>query len=341
MLLAKFPSISGLENVVKAVEAYPHIAPDVVSYRGKNKLHGMCAAVRMNGKEIMAQSKEVALTPTSDLKGFAKWVDANKDSFLTMKANDGQEVTIFGEWCGPGIANGTAIQQIPHKVFAVFAIMYGIRPNLEDEIDLTTTFISEPSLIEDLLTGSLPRPAELHILPWYGEAFEMNVKDKSTLAEQVARLNALIEAIEPCDPWVKATFGIEGVAEGIVYYPQWQGVGLRKTFSDLSFKAKGKKHQVKVRKDPVQIDPEVAKSIAEFVDMFVTPGRLEQGVQSIGGICDPKLTGAFLKWISTDIIKESADELEVSNLEWNDVAKAVQTAARIWFIAKSKILIEA
>ena len=108
----------------------------------------------------------------------------------------------------------------------------------------------------------------------------------------------------------------------------------RKYFSNFAFKAKGGKHRVLKQKEAVQIDPEVVASIEEFVTLFVTEARLEQGLAEVGA--DIKKTGNFIKWFSQDVYKESVVELEASELEWSQVVKGIETAARNWYIAKCK-----
>ena len=129
---------------------------------------------------------------------------------------------------------------------------------------------------------------------------------------------------------------MDGVSEGIVYTPGAGQVVSRKYYSDLAFKAKGEKHKVNKTKTSVAIDPEVAASAAEFVTMFATEARFEQAVSVVGG--DIKNIGAFLKWVNTDIMKESQAELEASELEWSDVERGVQTAARTWFLSKYRAI---
>jgi hypothetical protein len=235
--------------------------------------------------------------------------------------------TIFGEWCGPGIMKGTAINQIPNKVFAIFAIQVGVG----DEALL----IVDPVKIESLM-GS--RPSDIYVLPWCCETFAIDFSEFATLQEIADTLNKYVEEIEPCDPWVKATFGIEGTAEGAVYYPS-DGTDIQRSiFSDFTFKAKGEKHKVVKTKESVQISPEVAENAAQFAKMFATEARFEQGLAAIGGDSNVRNTGLFLKWIGQDIKKESESELEASGLAWDQVQREISTLARTWFINKSKEL---
>ncbi len=337
MNFAGFPSIEGFVNIVKLVEAYPHLAAQPFTYRGKIKLHGTNAGIRVYKDEVVAQSRETIITPEDDNAGFARWVESNIDYWRAIggmekfSVGSDQELTIFGEWCGPGVikGKGTAISKIPNKIFAVFAVMVGgvgFDENSEFPKEDKNPLIIEPEEIKDILGNP---PKDVYVLPWASyEPVTVNWLDGNTLQPVVDRLNGLISELEPLDPWVKTTFGIDGTAEGIVYYPT--GPITRKQFSNFSFKVKGEKHAVKAAKEVVQIAPEVVKSIDEFVAMFVTEPRLEQGLAAIG--CGKENIGPFLKWMGNDILKESVLELEAADLKWEQVQKSIQIAARTWFI---------
>lgn len=313
---AHFPSIEGFHNVVRYVKTYRDACKDPILYRGKIKLHGTNAGIRIQDGEVAAQSRTQIITPASDNAGFARWVSESVEYWKNLP-----DCTVYGEWCGPGIMKGTAINQIPTKVFAVFAIHQG------------ESFISEPKDIEKILGE---RPKDVHVLPWYGdEAFLVDYYNEAMVRKTVEKLNGVVENIEPCDPWVKSVFGIEGTAEGIVYYPQTTD---REMFSNFAFKAKGEKHRVVKVKQAVQIDAEVAASIEEFVKMFLTEARMEQGLEAGGGSLEMKNISPFMKWVSNDVIKESVAELEAAGLTWEQVQKAVFTYARNWFIQKSRAL---
>jgi hypothetical protein len=323
-----FPDIEGFHVAVKSGEYFGF---PTVYYRGKIKLHGTNAGVRIKNGEVAAQSRTQVITPTSDNAGFAKWVESRKDWFLSLPFAS-KNVSIFGEWCGPGIMKGTAINQIPHKAFAAFAVIEYLEGDVPS--DDNAMAITEPAFIEKLFAN---KPEDVYVLPWCCEPLRVEFGNREQLQGVAEHLNKYVEEIEPCDPWVKATFGVEGTAEGAVYYPMNDtGMGLtkRKWFSDFIFKAKGEKHKVVKTKQAVQVDPEVAASIGEFVTMFVTEPRLEQGLTNTGP-ADMKNTGAFLKWFCSDVLKESTTELEASNLTWDQVSKAVQIAAREWYKSRA------
>lgn len=335
----KFPSIEAFHTVRK----YLPENIDELWYRAKIKLHGTNAGVRIkrNG-EIFARSRTRTLTPDDDNYGFAKWVEENKDFFTKVRANVNAAykqwgelpVIVFGEWCGSGIMKNVAISSVERKIFCVFAIQIG-----EDDDD--AIMLSSPEAIGLLLT---PTHEDIFVLPWFdnGAMFGFDFNNKEQMQQQLDFINKQIEAIDAVDPWVKETFGIEGHGEGLVFTPFHQDreddIRLgppRWLYSRCAFKAKGEKHKVVKQKKAVQLDPEVVESITSFVDMFVTPQRLEQGVREVSRgelVFEHRLIGPFLGWMGKDVQKESTSELEASGLEWKQVAKAVTTRAREWYL---------
>ena len=324
--MQKWPSIELLSNLNRSLQI-AELAPQV-TYRAKVKLDGTNAAVQvfLDGR-IAAQSRTQVITTTSDNMGFANWVDQNQNFFCQLARPD--HLTIFGEWCGKGIQSRTAVAQIDRKIFVVFALqIIGTK-------DKITRLEIDPDRIAALL---LPHP-DIYVLPFFGEPILLDFGNREQMQSAAAKLNALVEAVETIDPWVKETFGVEGMGEGLVLYPLAETQTERLGYSELLFKAKGEKHQVVKTKQPVQLDPELAKSIAEFASLFVTPNRLEQGLMQVcGGLADMRQMGPFLKWIATDVQKESVTELEAAHLSWKEVGKAVNEAARKWFSDKAQSL---
>ena len=334
MTFVKFPSIMGFHNVVKTVELNGSLVSGPVEYRGKIKLHGTNAGVRINTDgTVEAQARNSTLTVTDDNVGFAKWVVA-KSAYWQHIASYRNDLTVFGEWCGPGIQKKTAINLIPTKIFAVFGICVG-------DAD-TGDFVTSPDVIRNCLSvnGKVNIPSDIHVLPWMGTSFIVDYGNREGLQNIADHLSNVVEQTEPCDPWVKAVFGVEGTAEGFVYYPHANNEIIpRYLVSNLSFKAKGEKHKVVKTDKVVQIDPEVASSIEQFVEMFVTEARLNQGVtEATAGVFELKQVGTFLAWFGKDVEKESQAELEASDLEWKQVGKAVQAAARNWYIDRAKAI---
>ena len=333
MSFTKWTDIEGFHNVRKAVNKY-NFYEGFITYRGKIKLHGTNAGivVKSNG-DVFAQSRSNIIGTGNDNAGFAAWVESTRnvwDQILVLP-----KVTIFGEWCGRGIQKGVAITEVDSKHFAMFAIQIG-----DYDEDGNATMIIEPSRIRDFFNDrKINLPENAHILDWYDEV-TLNYFDDESLEKAVDHMNKKVEEVELVDPWVKETFGIEGTGEGLVYYPisfQKEGYINRVDLSRFMFKAKGEKHKVVKTKKAVQIDPEMAASVDEFVNLVVTEARLEQGVREVARgelVFEHRLIGPFIGWLSKDVNKECADELEASNLTWKQVSGAVATAARQWYLKK-------
>jgi tRNA-binding EMAP/Myf-like protein len=340
--MIKWPDIEGLHNVVRGFDVMKENLGDgfsfpTVTYYAKIKLHGTNASVQIHPDgTVVAQSRTDVITPEKDNAGFARWVHNNEDHFKQL-ARD-KTIIFYGEWCGPGIQKNTAISDIGRKIFAVFCIHIGGPTEL-------AVYQPDSAVITDWLG---PKHPDIFVIPWVKNSDGQNVEyhldynEKESLRKSANYINELVAEVEREDPWVKETFGVSGVGEGIVLYPvkkDGQTVSERTDFSELMFKAKGEKHKVVKQKEAAQIDPEVAANIDEFVGLFVTEARLEQGVAiACNGQFDVKLTGSFLKWFNKDVEKESVAELEASKLEWKQVAKAVSSAAREWYQNKAKAL---
>jgi len=295
-----------------------------VRYRAKVKLHGSNCAVLVGEHDIATQSRTTMLTPRADYKGFSAWVHEHAAYFRGLRPG----LVVFGEWCGPGVEQGMAVSQAPRKLFAVFAIRDGAR------------IIHEPDEIAALLAASSgPRPADLHVLPWEGEPFTLDFGARAQLEGGAAALNQRVAEVEREDPWVRRTFQVSGLGEGLVLYPIAVDDGPAPVdpegLAGLMFKAKGDKHRTAATKQAVQVDTSVVASVDEFVALMVSEPRLQQGLATVcDGVASPQATGKFLTWLAADVRKESTAELAAAGLQWSQVDKAVQARARAWYLAQ-------
>jgi len=327
----------------------------VVTYRAKVKLHGTNAAVQiLPDGTVLAQSRTGLITPENDNAGFARWVKTNEDAWRKTaavptlwenKPTHHLHMVFFGEWIGPGIQKGVAVSEIPKKSFAVFAMRIFVKDGEE-------IFFVEPDRIEMYLYGlqGENKIPDTYVLPWYTKTIAhgsdtrianlLDVDWRHTdeqLTETIAPINKWVEEIEANDPWVEQVFGVKGTGEGLVFYPTSDAhKNSFEMFQNLCFKAKGEKHKNIATAKPAQVNPEVAASLEAFVELVLTPARLEQGATSVGGY-DLKFTGKFVQWITGDIQKECGDEMAASNLDWKQVQKPIADKARAWYIAEAKI----
>ncbi len=318
----KWTSIELLHNVRRNLSILGDAV--TITYRAKIKLHGTNAGVQVttNGK-VAAQKRTQIITSESDNAGFAAWVENNVEYFSALKTSE--NITIFGEWCGSNVQKGVAISQLEKKIFAVFAIQLG------DDITTAKKLEVRPENIAEML----PKHEDIFVLPFYGEPITLNFGNKEELQVAAETINNMVEAVETLDPWVKSTFGIEGVGEGLVMYPDTDKVVARANYTDYMFKAKGIKHQVVKSKKSVSIDPEKASNVAQFVKLFVTEARLEQGVtEACDGQYKMPRIGDLLKWFALDVRKESIAELEAAGLTWKEVNKPLMNDVKEWYKAK-------
>ena len=293
----------------------------VVTYHSKVKLHGSNAAVQItpNGT-VRAQSRSQLITPGNDNAGFAKWVWEGHH-YWTRLANADNVVTVYGEWCGPGIQKGTAVNQIGEKSFAIFSIQYG------SSDDPNALMYIEPKDIQDILGALLE---STYVLPWYSAVW-VDFADTSNMQVFIDFCNEDVDTVEKCDPWVYHNFGVEGLGEGLVYYPTSLG-NKREDLHRYIFKAKGEKHKVVKTKKSVELDPEIAASMEEFTDQVITEGRLNQAVSETNneGFND-KGIGPFVGWISKDV-KKDIDNGEVQcDFDWKVVCKVLTKRAVKWY----------
>ena len=328
MTFMAWPEIQGLHNVRKFIRIDPNdwwmkkelfSGTSTVSYKCKIKLHGTNAAVQVhNDGTILCQSRESIITPEKDNAGFARWVMNNKEAW-----HEAMGYILYGEWAGPGIQKNVALADIPNKIFAVFAAR---------SMDGSDTLIIEPDNLQELVEH-IPGA---YVLPWYDQPIDLNWKQSDEdLTKSIAPINDWVLAVEANDPWVEATFGVKGTGEGLVFYPVSTPHLGWENFQNLCFKAKGEKHKNIKTAAPVQVNAEAAASIEGFTELVLTPARLAQGADKVGGY-DLKNTGKFVAWISADVEKEAQDELAASGLTWKQVQKPLTDRARAWYLVEAK-----
>jgi len=137
--------------------------------------------------------------------------------------------------------------------------------------------------------------------------------------------------METCDPYVSRVYRITGVGEGFVFYPI--------PFDErMMFKIKTSHHMENKRidKEIISFTPEQVKELEDFASKYATEPRFKQALTELG-ISDTftiKNIGPFIGWVAKDVHKECQAELEVSGLEWKDVASVVTRIGKQWFLTK-------
>lgn len=348
---SRFPSIEQLRTVVKHVRdrsKFHQIPIPTLKFQGTVKIHGTNSSIIFNPqtKETWCQSREQIITPEKDNSGFARFVSEFKNNEVNVYFNiaagifgmnyikPGDLIGIYGEWCGQGIMKGVAISQVP-KRFVIFGIKVFTPKDETDEEDFGTSLWFSPDQLvkaQDLFDKEIGVETNIysiqHFKTWNVEIDFMNPE---LIQNQLIEFTNQVEQECP----VGKAFGVSGIGEGIVY----RSVGDFDKFktSDLVFKVKGEKHSVSKVKKLAPIDIEKLNSVNEFVESVVTENRLEQMIEKMketGIEVDIKNTGAFLKLIGNDVLKEESDTLEASNLDRTSVMPVVNKVAKQWFMKR-------
>jgi hypothetical protein len=339
----KFTHIESFQQVCKFVE-YANARPDTdgnrkqtskVSFRGTVKLHGTNAGVCCTSTGISTQSRSRVITPEDDNAGFSAFMQgpAQREAIREIEKEirerqdlpDHQTICLYGEWCGPGIMKGTALNQLPSRQLVLFSVAVA-----SSEADSSPRYLDVLTPFEDRFAS-----AQIYSIldaPTY--LIDVDFEDKEHKQASFKKMSELVDQVERVCPW-GARFGISGVGEGIVFTP----IGEHWGNSNLFFKVKGDKHKVtSSRKKTLSIDPEVLGSLNDFLDYSMTENRLEQGIEVLkekGLTVEMKSMGTYLKWVCEDIKRECALELEASGIDWNIASKAIASKARDWFKEKT------
>jgi hypothetical protein len=148
--------------------------------------------------------------------------------------------------------------------------------------------------------------------------------------QPVQSQNILIDytvAVEKECP-VARYFGIEnGTGEGLV----WTHDNGKEVYR---FKVKGELHSISKVRTLAAVDIDRVNSINELVSNIVTENRLNQGLDylkenKIG--LDVRNTGSFIKWVTSDIIKEEIDTIAGCGFEVKEVMGSVSKKAKTWY----------
>lgn len=337
----KWPSIESFAHVRKYINE--SIEKELIcqyfnsSYCSKVKLNGTNAAIYIGiNNEIIPQKRSSFLLNGEDNCGFAAWVKENETYFKLIrsfiknnKLLKDEVLVIHGEWFGKGIQKNVACSSINKKAFAVFSIQ------VKEKENKNCFYIVEPSSIEYCLHSDI---SPCYVLPYYS-FIDINFYDSLSIENAKYEMTKQTIDVENSDPFIKETFNVEGIGEGLVWYPYNKDYLTIQNIEKFVFKTKGSKHQntTNKSKELIPVDLEKLNSINEFVDKFVTLPRLEQGLfEACNNTFDLKLIGTFLSWMSKDIQKESQEELTLSNFDWKEVNKYLTASCKTWYLNQIK-----
>lgn len=307
-----------------------------IKFLGTVKMHGTNSAVSMNfeTRNISVQSRTRVITSESDNCGFARHVESIPRDiwdilfdkialpFVTPEQAQSQ-VTIFGEWIGPGVQSGVGISNLAHKSFVVFGICIG-EPDENGDGRFWIPIQDIPSFESYYHLAS----HDIYLITDLAPVYEIEIDFNYPQLIQ-NKLVKLTQAIETSCPVAKS-FGKDGVGEGIV----WRPVTQDRNDSDYWFKTKGEKHSASKVTTIAEVDTTKVEGVAAFVELALTERRLEQGIEYLtqsGKPVSRQSTGDYIRWVVNDACDEESAVLEESGLTTKDVGSQLGTRARLWF----------
>lgn len=316
MAFTKFTSIEAFKNVWKN-HTRGYTSP-MVEYQAKIKLHGTNAGIRFENGEIFGQKRSGDVSVGNDNAGFAVWLEPLKEHWK-FAANvfwpGAEKVIWYGEWAGKGVQNKDAVTKLDRKYFFIFAI----------EVD--GIVFNDPQYIE----CHIPEISNVMVIPnFYTDNFKIDFGNADNTKIVLDVLDEDVVAIGNEDPFIKEIFEISGPGEGLVCAPVAEGMP-RNEWASLIFKAKTEEHRVQKQGKSVSIKAEIPQNIVDFVDMFVTDQRCEQGKAELGIDVVPENTKQFVNWVIQDVRKESTLELEEMGVEFGKAAKFIGRKAAMWW----------
>lgn len=139
----KFPKINQYHQVIKGLQLkHQFVGLDeednaiydkskeipTITFEGRNKLHGTNSAIVFDSEgNFYCQARNRIVTEESDNCGFAFWVNKeghkiwdNVKSHYDLGSFD--HIVIYGEFSGPGVQKGVALNDLPNKIFVIFAV---------------------------------------------------------------------------------------------------------------------------------------------------------------------------------------------------------------------------
>lgn len=249
---------------------YQETKKPILTFVATTKLHGTNAQVCYDGKELLA-GKRSSLIPKDSLQahfGFNAFVHVEKGEFFKklMKdlhlcyCNKGEQIIVYGEFAGTGIQKSVGVSELD-KSFYIFDM------KKYNPLEGTQQWIS----VKDLdVSDAGGKVYNIYDFP----TWELDIDFNKPAMFQ----NDLIEITEEIEKEcpVSKELGVDkGVGEGAVWTSFWKG-------EKYIFKVKGEKHSVSKVKKLASVNPEILKSIDDFVEFACTPNRMEQAIQETG-----------------------------------------------------------
>lgn len=354
--LIKYPSISQFRQTVKEITEracfiglddegkaqFDYLKPKpVVEFTISTKLHGTNAAFCYSEPDSSwCQSRENIITVEKDNMGFSWFCEQNKDVLIKIIRDLATEnnidlnkyiISLYGEFCGSNIQKGVAITGLD-KMFVIFEHfkVSPIEPS-EDEkaVWYKTITYSDFGVPNPVIEWAESRENKIfNIMNFPTKTISIDFNNPERAQNELVKIMEEVEAECP----VGKAFGVSGTGEGVVISHLTQDGAL------IQAKIKGIKHSSSKVKIAKAVDTEKLDKIDKCVEEICHSWRFQQGLREIFGpdyekTLDRKNISAYIKWVTSDTIKEESSIISDYGFEPKDIMGKVSQKAKEYFFA--------
>jgi len=314
------------ESVDENGEAIYNTNPlPTLTFIGTTKLHGTNAAVTWQEGNLACQSRNNIVETghfgfpemiQQEIYAVTKMVDYLR---VNTDIKDGEKLTVYGEWAGPGVQTDVGISCIPRKTWFPFAAKI-------------TDVEGDGRWIKNFHSIFVCDSDRIKQISLFGDAqIEIDFNNPKAAQNQIIEMALAVEA--NCPVASRIIGGEETqLGEGMVWETFYKG-------ERFTFKCKGPKHSVTKIKTSKPIDMDKLGRINDFVDYCVTENRVKQAMfEAIPKNLEMGLTkadtGSIIQWMESDILSEETFEMKERELEWKEVANTANAKARQLFFTE-------
>lgn len=306
-----------------------------------NSNAGVCYSESYN---LWCQSRENIITVEKDNMGFAWFIEQNKEIVISIIKELAKEnnidlnthiISVFGEWCVSSIQKGVAISELD-KRFVIFE-HFKVSPieqqedNTEKAIWLKTISYYDFGVpLPDIEWAESPENKIFNIMKFGTKTISIDFNNPERAQNE---LISIMEEVEAECPVGKA-FGVSGTGEGVVISHLTPDASLiqAKVKGEAHAKGSGKVKTLKV------VDTEKLDKIDKCIEEICHNWRFAQALREIFGpdyekTIDRKNLSSYIKWVTTDTLKEESSIISDYGFELKDVMGKVSQKAKEYFFA--------
>ena len=345
--MIKYPSIEQFRNVISTIQRTaqfvrydtetnqvitdPTAKLPVITAIGTEKIHGTNAAVCYSKPDgFWVQSRENIITPQQDNAACAFHAYNNQCEWIDIIENLAEEydinlnnkiISVYYEWAGAGIQKKSAVSDLDKMAF-IFR-HFKVSPLEPSESEHAIWL--ETKIGDRWIDNQAARIFNISNFPTY----EIEIDFNQPLLSQNKMIDLVEKVIEPQSP-VGVRFGMESnIGEGIVVSFEYKN-GIHQ------FKVKGLAHSNSKVKTLKRVDNEKIQHVQDIAQQVCPAWRLEQMFDQIKNSLNDAVpttvnTGAFIKAVNQDIIKEESDIIAAAGLEPKSLFPVVANIARQWY----------